>query len=219
MEWCDTAHMPKYFLNKNFNNFDRKLQPKAFDVAKQYHCDWPAGNSQSLVFLSPGVYGVGKTHLVCSILNQLFDRVDKVVLTTEGHIRKLPCPAYFTSENELLRRIRQTFNRTNKNDHTEYYEETEQDVYSDLSKVSLLIVDDVGKVKSRDLTFTQSDYFNIIDERYSDDKPIILTTNLDYAELEEHIGGACADRLREMCGKDGFVKMTGKSYRQLDKPK
>ncbi|GAJ02756.1 unnamed protein product, partial [marine sediment metagenome] len=35
---------------------------------------------------------------------------------------------------------------------------------------------------------------------------------LDYPELEELIGGACADRLREMCGKN-ILKMSGKSYR------
>jgi DNA replication protein DnaC len=44
--------------------------------------------------------------------------------------------------------------------------------------------------------------------------PIIITTNLDVVRIEEHIGGACADRLVQMCGKN-FVRMTGKSYREI----
>lgn len=43
--------------------------------------------------------------------------------------------------------------------------------------------------------------------------PIILTTDLSLSELEAHIGGACMDRLREMCGVN-IVKMAGLSYKK-----
>ena len=77
----------------------------------------------------------------------------------------------------------------------------------------VLILDDVGKTKPRDISFLQGVYFRIIDERYAGNKPIVLTTNLSLADLEAHIGGSCADRLNEMCGTENIVQMRGKTYR------
>ena len=214
--------MPSKFLNSSFENFDAKLQPKAFKAVKELQWEWDEENDtppKTLILLSPGVYGVGKTHLVCALANHIINSEEKATIDKYMNINKRKCPVYFVSENALLQRIRQSFNRSNKHNNNELYEETETDIYEKLARVKLLIIDDVGKVRPRDLTFLQSVYFNIIDQRYTDNQPIILTTNLDFSDLEEHIGGACADRLREMAGKDGFIKMVGKSYRQMDKPK
>ena len=215
--WFDECNMPAGFALKNFDDFDSKLQPKAFKTIKNLHWKWGDGDDdppKSLVLLSPGIYGLGKTHLVCALINQIIETDDKAVIVQKTYIRKKPCPVYYTSENLLLRRIRQTFNRDARNNFTEDYKETEEDIYQKLAKCDLLIIDDVGKVRPRDTTFLQGVYFNIIDQRYNESQPIILTTNLDFNQLEEHIGGACADRLVEMARKEGFIVMTGKSYRQ-----
>jgi len=118
------------------------------------------------------------------------------------------CPVHLTTEQKLLNRIRQTYNQRDEEG------ETEEDVFSALERFHLLIIDDVGKVRPRDYSFLQGVYFRIIDDRYTEEDNIILTTNLDLAELETHIGGASSDRLREMAGKQGFIKMTGKSERR-----
>jgi len=217
--WLDECSMPDSFAVKAFEDFDAKLQPKAFKAVKNLPWRWQDGDGpngedlppKSLVLLSPGVYGLGKTHLVCALINQIIETEEKAVIIQKTRVKKLPCPVYFTSENKLLRRIRQTFNRNSRNDCTE---ETEEDIYTQLARYDLLVIDDVGKVRPRDLNFLQGVYFNIIDQRYTDSQPIILTTNLDLIELEEHIGGASSDRVREMAGQHGFIKMTGKSYRQ-----
>jgi DNA replication protein DnaC len=209
-KWWDNVNPNSKFCSKTFAEFERKLQPKAFDSVN--NLQWKDG--KSLVLASPGLYGVGKTHLVWALINQIFDTQDKATVDRDAHISRQRCPVYFTSENELLLRIRKTYNKHNE---SEDDSETEDKIYAKLSQFALLIIDDVGKVRPRDLTFLQGVYFNIIDERYSNDQPIILTTNLDFNQLEEHIGGACADRLREMCGEN-FIKMTGKSYRQKDVP-
>jgi len=158
---------------------------------------------------------VGKTHLSCALINQICDTEEKAAISSDGHIYKHSCPVYFTTENELLLRIRKTYNKSNEHEEDA---ETEDKIYAKLSRFQLLIIDDVGKVRPKDLTFLQGVYFNIIDDRYTNEMPIMLTTNLDLPALEEHIGGACADRLREMCGKENFIKMTGKSWRQNDVP-
>lgn len=201
--WHKQFGVEGIFLEKSFDNFKRELQPKAFDALKGF-------KGRSLVLLSPGVYGVGKTHLVCALANYLV-RTEQTARFKEDCylIVRCQCPVYVTTESKLLARIRRTYNR-----HDDPRAETEDGVYSSLSKFPLLIIDDVGKVRPRDYSFLQGVYFNIIDDRYVKEQKVILTTNLDFKELEEHIGGASADRLREMCGKEGFIKMVGKSYRR-----
>lgn len=206
--WLEKSGIPDVFRSKTFDDFDSSLQPKAFKSVLRFD------EKKSAVLLSPGVYGVGKTHLVCALVNKIIASVEPAVLCDDLSVRFRICPVKFMTENEMLRRIRNSYNRANLKVDDANYEETEQDIYADLERPQLIVIDDVGKVRPRDLSFTQGVYFNIIDERYSSGRAIILTTNLDFTELEAHIGGACADRLREMCGKDGFVKMAGKSYRQ-----
>ena len=197
--WYAEYGVPGIFMEKTFENFQRQLQPKAFEAVKGY-------KEKSLVLLSPNLYGVGKTHLVCALANDLAGNSEKATLVPSSHlIRRHRCPVLFITEPKLLARIRRTFNKD--------AEESDEEVYQKLNRYPLLIIDDVGKVRPRDFSFLQGVYFQILDDRYNEGLPIILTTNLDFAELEAHIGGACADRLHEMCGKDGFVKMLGKSFR------
>ena len=206
--WLDSCNLPGLFRGKTFANFEKQFQPKAFDAIKGYQ-------GRSMVLLSPNLYGVGKTHLVAALMNDIIEKTEPAVFRAdELSIRWRQCPVYLTAENILLGRLRQTFNRSNQHNDDEFYEETEEDVYRELEEHHLLIIDDVGKVRPKDYSFLQGVYFRIIDSRYTSQKPIILTTNLDFAELENHIGGACADRLLEMAGKDGFIKMSGKSYRK-----
>ena len=201
-DWFAKVGVPALFTGKTFDSFDSKLQPKAFAAVKGYQ-------GKSLVLYSPGTFGVGKTHLVCALAMHLIKIGQPAVA---GHnyqyqIVTRPCPVHFTTEAKMLARIRETY------DHRYDDSETERDVYKNLERFDLLILDEVAKVRPKDLSFLQSVYFNIIDSRYVNQMPIILTTNLSPAELEEHIGGACADRLREMAPKENFLLMKGKSYR------
>jgi len=201
--WCEQFGVSGIFLEKSFDNFKHDLQPKAFDAVKGW-------KDKSVVLLSPGVYGVGKTHLVCALANHLAATLETAKFQKDSYrVVKRKCPVFFTSESKLLARIRQTYNRRE-----DQRGETEDAVYSSLARFPLLIIDDVGKVRPRDYSFLQGVYFNIIDDRYVHEQQVILTTNLDFKELEEHIGGASSDRIREMCGKEGFIKMSGKSYRR-----
>jgi DNA replication protein DnaC len=208
--WHDESGIPGKFYAARFDTFDSTLQPKAFSAVKQFdpvsHFDdktdlWSP--VQSIVLSSPGVYGVGKTHLAAALANHLIDTVDAAFIS-RGQIMRHHCPVFFVTETRLLGRIRATYN--------DGAPETESAVFEALAKPDLLIIDDVGKVKPRDYSFLQRVYFEIIDGRYTSEMPIMMTSNLSWAELETHIGGASADRLREMCGPN-LIKMTGKSYR------
>lgn len=201
--WIKVYGLTGSLKEKTFENFNAKLQPAAFKALKEY-------NGKSLVLLSPEIYGVGKTHLVAALANYLVQTTEPAAFDPGSyHIRTKVCPVHFTVETSLLARIRDTFNRG-----FDQAGETEEMVYRLINSFPLLIIDDVGKVKPRDLSFLQSVYFRIIDERVVSRKQIILTTNLDGAGLGNHIGGACLDRLYEMAGPSGFITLKGKSYRQ-----
>lgn len=199
--WYDQANLKGIFYEKELSNFDDKLQPIAYKFIKEYR-------EGSFILLSPNTYGVGKTHLVSALINKILsDSVKAAVVAKQyPHIARYSCPATFITEPQLLADIRNSYNKNS--------ETSEEEIFNKLDRYSLLIIDDVGKVRPHDYSFLQGVYFRIIDDRYTSERDIGLTTNLDFTELEAHIGGACADRLREMCGKN-FIKMAGKSYRQL----
>lgn len=198
-QWQSEYGVEGIFLEKSFENFDRSLQPRAYDALHKW-------NGRSHVLMSPELFGVGKTHLVAALANRLVATVEPAYFEADSyHIRHRNCPARFTTESHLMSRIRATYGADRG--------PTDEAILSRLTVYTVLIIDDVGKVKPRDYSFLQSMYFRIIDDRYVLGKPIILTTNLTVDGFVEHIGEACGDRLREMCGRDGFIVMRGRSYR------
>lgn len=202
--WKLLCGLPEKGFSKTFDTFEQNLQLKAFNAMLE-----AVNEFKSLVLYSPNVYGVGKTHLVTALAAKIIMEARETATRVGYNIKLWQCPVYFTTEPKMLARIRQTYNRDEG--------ETEEDIYLELLRVPLLIIDDIGKVRPRDPSHLLRVYFRIIDDRYNDEKPVIITTNLNLEELEAHIGGACADRLREMCGKNGFIKMGGKSYRMEKK--
>lgn len=209
--WRDDCGLLTRFVNASFDNFDKSLQPKAYDSVKTLFKNIDNEcKGQSLVLLSPNLYGVGKTHLCSALVNDVIN-TEEAASIADGQYGKYirehrQLPVLFTQENSLLLRIRATYNQKST--------QTEESIYSELAVIPLLIIDDVGKIKPRDPSFLQGVWFNIIDERYCSGYPVLITTNLSPSELEEHIGGASADRLRQMCGKKGFIVMSGTSYRR-----
>lgn len=202
--WFDVSGLQENvkFGCADFESFDRKLQPKAYDAVINF--DW--NGDKSLVLASPNVFGVGKTHLVTALVNKVIKDTPAARIQDNVIHEHYTPPVLFVQENNLLRRIRSTYNQGAS--------ETEQAVYAHITRTQLVIVDDVGKLQPKDSSFLQGVWFTLLDDRYSTGSPMVLTTNLSPDQLETHIGGACADRLREMCGKKGFIVMAGTSYRR-----
>lgn len=210
-DWLDNCGLPTKYFDKTFDNFDSKLQSAAFEKMKSYGIrnDDDMEPIKSIVLSSGNIYGVGKTHLVAAVINRIIKESTGAAVQNNGEVRTNRRPIHFTTEAALLNRIRATYNHHDNDKH-----ETEEDVYKELLNIRHLFIDDVGKVRPKDYSFLQGVYYQIIDGRYCNESPIVLTTNLGFTELEAHIGGACADRLNEMCGKENLIKMTGKSQRK-----
>jgi DNA replication protein DnaC len=208
--WRQECGIPFRFKDSRFDKFDRNVDKtivKAWRQCQEYAEKFTFRNprlSKSLLMYSHGVWGIGKTYLVCSVANTLIDKWN------EETVR---CPVLFISEPQLFLRVRASYNRRSSD------KETEDEIYQRLISVPLLILDDVGKEEVSDLRFVQRVLFAIIDGRYQRMLPVVLTANLTPDELDLHFGGdrgnsASMDRLAEMTG-NVFYELKGRSYRDV----
>jgi DNA replication protein DnaC len=122
-----------------------------------------------------GDTGTGKTTLAMLVSKEALEKGHSVA------IYSLP---------KLLARIRRT-----------YDEEPGEDSYSAffkrLTSVDLLHIDDFGAEKRSDWVLEQ--LYALVNERYEDERSVMLTTNLIVDKLEEQIGERTVSRLIETC--------------------
>lgn len=143
-----------------------------------------------------GGVGIGKTLLSSAIANAVIDAYpisenDAEQAGKSMEADKISTPVCFASAVELLARLRASLNASSK-------EESAQAIMNRLKRASLLILDDIGAhVPS---AWANERIFEIIDHRYNENLPVILSTNSTPEELKKDILDArIVDRLREMC--------------------
>ena len=91
---------------------------------------------------------------------------------------------------KLLARIRQTYDAEPGGDsYTTFFER--------LTSVDLLHIDDLGAEKRSDWVLEQ--LYALVNERYEDQRSMLITTNLEHEELEEQIGPRTVSRLTQIC--------------------
>src|SRR3954451_14960699 len=102
---------------------------------------------------------------------------------------------------KLLARIRQTYDSEPGGDsYLSFFER--------LTSVDLLHLDDVGAEKRSDWVLEQ--LYALVNERYEDQRSILITTNLPHPELEEQIGSRTFSRLSQICDE---VEVRGEDRR------
>lgn len=174
------ARIPARFLNKTLENFrarDRERR-ELLKNAQSYVKAFTLKNDNKNGLLLSGEVGCGKTHVAVGVLREI--------------IMKGYSGMYYNSP-DLLRDIRATFDRSS--------ETTEDDLLEMVTSIDLLVFDDVGAERMTE--FVLDRFYLIVNERYENAKPVIVTTNLNEATLEEHLGPRIVSRLSEMCGKLG----------------
>jgi DNA replication protein DnaC len=102
---------------------------------------------------------------------------------------------------ELLERIRNTFNRNER--------ESEKDIMNALLHCDLLVLDDVGSEKVSDWVLDV--LFRMVDGRYRQKKPILYTTNLNPKELKHQLNERIYDRMVET---SVIIENRGTSFRR-----
>ena len=149
--------LKRYRFENYTTNIDNK---KAYEKSKQYAESFVKGENKDSLFITGGV-GTGKTHLAASIANYLIEN---------------EIPVIFGTLITLLNDIKDTY-RIDGN--------CESDVINKYSKVAMLIIDDLGKERPSEWTLEK--LFTIVNNRYENDLPIIITTNYNKEKLRKRL--------------------------------
>lgn len=144
------------FNSCTFDTFQRRDgTDKVERLAQEYASYFPQKGGESMTIW--GDPGNGKSHLAAAVCH---------VLKARGYI------PIFQSVPELLERVRSTF-RSQK--------ESEKEIMDALRDCDLLVLDDIGAEKISD--WVLEILFRIIDGRYRQKKPTLITTNFSPQEL------------------------------------
>lgn len=186
--------LSKRFLRRTFDTFQVTPEnDKAYRTCRKYADTFGSLSADKNGLMLAGNCGTGKTHLTAAIANALLARM---------------VPVVFTTPNDLTAAVRSSFD-TGKD------EAAVVGLYQD---APLLVLDDLGK--DQPTQWSVALLYRILNARYENDAPVVVTTNYDAAGLVKRLtpsggddvtGRAIVDRLTEMCY---YLPMTGKSHRQ-----
>lgn len=167
--------MDKKFEHETFENWNDDVGSKQIkEIGKRYCKNFQEAKKNGLGLLIYGPPGNGKTYVSNCIANNLLSN---------------GIPVICVSINSLLERIRQTYSKWGK--------EGEDEILKGLSNADLLIIDDLGTEQKTDWSCTK--IYNIVDSRYRNGLPLIVSTNKSIDELKEQYHERTIDRLLEMC--------------------
>lgn len=179
------AKIPKRYAGKRLSDFEAKYQETAWELATRYVNRYEELKSQpknGLCFVGPT--GTGKTHLAYGILHSL---------AAAG----VPCLC--GSVPELMDMLRPREQNTDVQDRIEI-----------LKNIDVVVLDDLGAERSTD--WVTERLYVILNARYSEMLPTIVTTNLGMDQLERLPGwGRIVSRLFEMCH---LIRVDGADYRK-----
>jgi len=149
----------KRFQQRTFANFiqDTPERRRCYGIAKNYADRFPYYAAKGEGLYIEGSNGTGKTHLAAAIALQLI---------AEG------IPVVCKTASDLLGDIKRGFDNG---------EVSEYEVLRAYKEADLLVVDDLGKEQCTD--WSMSTLYSILNDRYEDMKPTIITTNYNAEDL------------------------------------
>lgn len=164
------AGIPERFIDRTFKTYvpTTPAQRRALSIAQAFADSREPGRS----LIMCGKPGTGKTHLACAIANAM-------VLSGST--------AYFATVLAAVRHVKDTYRRDS--------ERSESEAIEDLTKPSVLILDEVGAQIGSE--HEKLILFEVINERYANCMPTILLSNLTQDELTTYLGERVMDRFRE----------------------
>ena len=151
--------LKKRFVQRTFPNFrtDTQGRRKNYIIAKEYADNFAYHRARGDGLYIEGTNGTGKTHLAAAIALQLLNEGVPVICKTSS---------------DLLLDIRKSYDKDGVR---------ESEVLDIYKQVDLLIIDDLGKEQCSDWSI--STIYSILNDRYEDMKPTIVTTNYSESGL------------------------------------
>lgn len=168
-----------------------KAYNEAIDFLKRYLTD-----KHTKGFGLFGGVGSGKTYIVSALVNELCNKRIEALTEYEkeeaiyNRITAIT-PARLISCIELLESLK-----------------SDSEVIKKYKTAKLLVIDDFGAARITE--WVDEKLFELVDFRYTNELPIIFTTNITPSELKEKLDKRTIDRLNEMCN---FVPVTAPSQR------
>ncbi len=185
LEWSD---IPEMFTGVTLRGYQRRLgTEEAYETVKAYLLDREKNFRAGRGLILMGAVGCGKTHLGCAILN--------CALEDGWHA------AYWNVPQQLEMMM--------------YGHADDIDQVQILDKALLadiLLLDDLGVEKASD--WTRKELMVILDGRYRENKPTIITSNLMLTDGE--LRKTCGDRAYSRLCSDHYqaVALTAADYRR-----
>lgn len=146
------------------------------------------------LYIHSMICGNGKTEWALKIVQSYIDRI--------WFKSDLSCPALFISVPRFLLALKD--NLSVKSEYVEY-------IKNNIYKTPIVIWDDIGTKAVT--SFESENLFSIIDNRISNNKANIFTSNLSDDELHKFLGDRLASRI---CNKDMNIEFVGADKRGLD---
>ncbi|UWG98872.1 ATP-binding protein [Dehalobacter sp. DCM] len=163
----------EYYKDPDAHTEDYSNAQKALKAAKEFVKNVQK-NPHEVGLLLTGTVGSGKTYLAASIANVLIENQQKLL---------------FLIVPDLLDELRATFNKNSEN--------TEYDLLDIARTVPILILDDLGAHNYTE--WSRNRIYSILNYRMNEQLPTIITTNLDFNEIEHYLGERTCSRLLQMC--------------------
>lgn len=169
------------FCTVKFDVYEPELRPQAkkiYNYVKKFCAELKNKKGSDRGLYIHGPTGSGKSYLLGCVVNYLIDSMSVRYLVYA----------------DFLDQIRASFNRD--------AQETEQELMEAVKKVDLLLLDDLGTEKPSE--FSLKYLAQIVDYRYRNLKPMVVTSNFTLKELIERsktdlYGERIVWRLGEMC--------------------
>ncbi|MEQ8819838.1 MAG: ATP-binding protein [Sumerlaeia bacterium] len=186
------ARIPARFAEKSFETFEvargdsarRQIRNTAMSFATTFD---PTSPETDKGLRLHGSVGSGKTHIAVAILREVIRR---------GY------SGIYYNFSDLLDDLRGSFNEKNSNEGWRILEDVEQ--------ADLLVLDDIGAESTTD--WVRDRLYLIVNRRYENGKALIITTNLDFKDLDARVGPRTMSRFMEMC--DEFVPFPKDDWRR-----
>nr|DAM07571.1 MAG TPA: Replicative helicase [Caudoviricetes sp.] len=185
----------KRYLSRSFENFIvNDVNRKAYEIAKSYVDNWQENKDKGEGLYFEGTCGTGKTHLAVAIAMKLINQGVPVICKTSI---------------DLLASIKQSYERDST--------VNEEDVIEAYNTVDLLVIDDLGKERATE--WSVPILYRIINDRYENMLPTVITTNYNTDDLIDKLNASNDNEKAEAIisrfkGSASCVTMAWEDYRR-----
>lgn len=183
------------FISRNqigytFENADTNTDKDLIRKARNYVKHFDKMRADNIGLILYGGIGSGKTYIACSIANEIISKYSYTV---------------------KMRNFAQILNDLQKCG----FELDRNEYINNITNATLLILDDFGIERNTEYVLEQ--VYNVINSRYLKTKPTIITTNLNFKDIEKKqediMLGRIYSRIIEMCLP---LRVTGIDRRKME---